>query len=77
MVRKEHADGTTLKKSILLFRFVYNFRNAFDLSTDFDVIFVGDMFYDDVIGGQVTSLVQRFVDSSNHDEKMVLVGDPG
>ena len=41
------------------------------------MIFVGDMFYDDVIGGKVTSLVQGFVNSSNHGEKMVLVGDPG
>ena len=41
------------------------------------MIFVGDMFYDDVIGRQVIQLVKHFVTSSNSGEKIVLVGDPG
>jgi hypothetical protein len=40
-------------------------------------LLVGDMFYDDVIGERVTQLVRRFVEGSNPEQKIVLVGDPG
>ena len=47
------------------------------MSRHFDVLFIGDMYYDDVIGQQVTRLVRRFVTGSNPGDKIALVGDPG
>jgi hypothetical protein len=47
------------------------------LSRDFDVLFIGDMYYDDVIGERVTRLVRQFVTESNPGQKIALVGDPG
>ena len=65
-----------LKFSLKMSYFLFS-RNAAHLSQNFDVLFVGDMFYDDVIGERVTQLVRCFVEGSNPEEKIVLVGDPG
>lgn len=51
--------------------------NGTELSRDFDVLFIGDMYYDDVIGERVTRLVRQFVAESNPGQKIALVGDPG
>jgi hypothetical protein len=54
-----------------------HFRNVDELSRDFDVLVIGDMYYDDVIGQEVTRLVRQFVAGSSPGEKIALVGDPG
>ena len=47
--------------------------NAAQIVSNFDVIFVGDLFYDDVIGRKIVKLLEQVA----QQKKIVLVGDPG
>ena len=51
-------------------------RKAKEISEAFDIILMGDMFFDQILGNQLSKLALLFKNSDPRT-KRVLVGDPG
>ena len=51
-------------------------NNSFELD-DFDILLVGDMYFDEYIGQAVGQLARRFLVSGDQGSKSVYIGDPG
>ena len=46
------------------------------LAESFDVLLMGDMFFDETLGAKLSKLAETFQESGGNS-KMVLIGDPG
>lgn len=47
------------------------------LAQSFDILLMGDMFFDEILGRQLSNLASSFKNAGGGEEKLVLIGDPG